>query len=84
MADSKFSEGSRNPIPRWDSTPSTFSRYQDEIRVFKLAEPMGQNYSIAARLVPALSGTAKRVGLQLSDYELYPRQETVDPASSPL
>ena len=67
-----FEGGSRNPIPRWDSSASQFQRYRDEIRVFRLAENLEQSYSIAARLVSALSGPAKRVGLSLSDRELMP------------
>ena len=88
MADSSkpshHGEGSRNPIPRWDSSPQTYQRYQEEIRVFKLAEDMDQKYSVAARLVSALSGPARQVGLVLTDYELFPRTDTVDTSSKAL
>ena len=70
---------SRNPIPRWDSAPSGFARYKDEVRVFRLAEKLDQGYSIPARLVSALSGPARRVGLSLKDEELMPRVDMSEP-----
>ena len=61
-------------VPIWNGVPETFDRYKDEIRIWILGTPSGQNdFSMAARLVSHLRGPAQRIGLTLTDAELTPR-----------
>ena len=59
-------------IPRWNGDPSRFQHWKDEVRIYKLGENLNVNRSVAARLVGGLSGPARKVGLSMSDDDLFP------------
>ena len=66
-------------IPRWNGDPSRFQHWKDEVRIYKLGENLNVNRSVAARLVGGLSGPARKVGLSMTDGDLFP-YATVYPA----
>ena len=66
-------------IPRWNGDPSRFQHWKDEVRIYKLGENLNVNRSVAARLVGGLSGPARKVGLSMTDEDLFP-YATVYPA----
>ena len=57
-------------VPSWNSDPTEWERYRDEVRVYCLSTKVTVEYSLAARLVQRLRGAARRVGLQMTDVEL--------------
>ena len=75
MAGYGYSGGVESRIPKWDSSPSTFQKYRDEVRVFRMAENLEQSYSVSARLISALTGPARRIGMQLTDEQLLPSED---------
>ena len=46
--------------------------YKDELRVWRLSVNLSSNYSMAARLISGLSGTARRVAIQMTEEQLVP------------
>ena len=58
-------EGGRNGnadfsrIPTWDGNPATWWKYKAEVELWKEAENLKAEYSLAARMVQKLSGTAR-------------------------
>ena len=70
-------------IPRWNGDPSRFQHWKDEVRIYKLGENLNVNRSVAARLVGGLSGPARKVGLSMTDEDLFP-YAAVYPAPSPV
>ena len=69
-------------IPRWNGDPSRFQHWKDEVRIYKLGENLNVNRSGAACLVGGLSGPARKVGLSMTDEDLFP-YATVYPARVP-
>ena len=70
-------------IPRWNGDPSRFQHWKDEVRIYKLGENLNVNRSVAARLVGGLSGPARKVGLSMTDEDLFP-YAAVYPAPPPV
>ena len=71
-----MSEGfndSRSHVPKWDGNPQSYQRYKDEIRIWRLSENMNVDYSLAARMIGALSGSARRATISLSEDALLAR-----------
>ena len=60
-------------VPAWDGNPAFWKRYKDEIRIWLLAERTDNvSYSLAARMIQRLTGSARRVALSMPDEDLRP------------
>ena len=46
-------------IPSWDGNPATWWKYKAEVDLWKEAENLKAEYSLAARMVQKLTGTAR-------------------------
>ena len=46
-------------IPTWDGNPATWWKYKAEVDLWKEAENLKAEYSLAARMVQKLTGTAR-------------------------
>ena len=68
-------DNSRAHIPRWDGNPATYPRFKEAVKIWKLGENLEVSYSVAARLVSSLSGSARRSVINLSETELFPELE---------
>ena len=55
-------------IPTWDGNPATWWKYKAEVELWKEAENLKAEYSLAARMVQKLTGTA-RIRANLIDLE---------------
>ena len=55
----RFGHADFNRIPTWDGNPTTWWKYKQEIELWKEAENLKAEYSLAARMVQKLSGTAR-------------------------
>ena len=69
-------------IPEWDGGHSTWQRWLDEIRLWRLGESLAVPYSLAARLISGLSGVARRYALQLTAEQLFPEHFLLDEAGA--
>ena len=67
-------ETSGRPPPSWDGNPERWQTYKDEVRIWTLGTNLDVGYCVAARLVSALRGSARRVGLSMADNDLEPDQ----------
>ena len=65
-------ETSGRPPPSWDGNPERWQTYKDEVRIWTLGTNLDVGYCVAARLVSALRGSARRVGLAMADNVLAP------------
>ena len=57
----------REHVPSWNGSPETWQSYKDEVRIWLLGTKLDVEYSLAARLVAKLKGSARRVGLAMTD-----------------
>ena len=48
-----------NRIPSWDGNPATWWKYKADVELWKESENLRAEYSLAARMVQKLSGTAR-------------------------
>ena len=64
-------------LPQWDGDPSGCRDYQQEVRLYETGENLEINWSVAARLIGGLRGTARRVGLAMTDQELLPTARNI-------
>jgi len=55
------SGGMYSRIPSWDGNPATFRKYERDVELFIEGENLDVPFSVAARMVQKLSGTAKVV-----------------------
>ena len=62
----------RSHVPKWDGNPQGYQRYKDEIRIWRLSENMNVDFSLAARMIGALSGSARRATISLPEEVLMP------------
>ena len=67
----------RMHLPQRDGGPSGWRDYQQEVRLYKTAENLEVNWSVAVRLVGGLKGAARRVGLVMTDQELLPTARNI-------
>ena len=74
MATEREDHGGPSP-PGWDGNPAKWLPFKDEVRLWSHSINVGVKYSIAARLVRQLSGSARRIGLAMSDDELRPTED---------
>ena len=72
------SDSHERRVPSWDGNPEKWRSYRDEVRVWLLGTNLDVPYSIAARLVGQLRGSARRVGLAMSDDDLAPDRGVPD------
>ena len=64
--------GGHSRVPEWDGQSAGWQRYKDELRVWRLSVNLSSPYSMAARLISGLSGTARRVAIQMQEEQLLP------------
>ncbi len=65
-------EDHRKFVPTWDGNPIGYKAYKDSVRIWLLGEKLDVEYSLAARLVQNLSGSARTLGNSMLDEELMP------------
>ena len=63
-------EDQRAYVPLWNGDPTAWKGYEDEVRVWLLAEKTDVTYSLAARLIQRLGGAARRTALAMTEQEL--------------
>ena len=56
--------------PQWNGDPSRFDSYREEVRIWSLSIDLTSKGCVAARLVRRLTGSARRIGLAMSDAKL--------------
>ena len=56
---STFGDGGFSRIPAWDGSPATWRRYKRAVEIWLEGENLEVPYSIAARMVQKLTGTAR-------------------------
>ena len=59
-------------LPQWDGDPSGWRDY-----LYKTGENLEVNWSVEARLVGGLREAARRVGLAMTDQELFPTARNI-------
>ena len=62
----------RHPIPTWDGSPHGWQRYVEQVRLWKLGENLDVKYSLAARLIGRMSGSARRACINMESAALQP------------
>ena len=68
----------QSKVPSWNGNPETWESFKDEVRIWLLGVKVNVEYCLAARLVNALRGPARRIGLSMTDAEL-----SADPPAAP-
>eukprot|EP00971_Amphidinium_carterae_P350927 6491812-Amphidinium_carterae.2 len=72
-AETRESEGPKGPAPpSWDGTPHLWRKFRLELKLWRLAIPLPTTYSAGARVAFGLSGAARRIALNIPEYELRP------------
>ena len=64
--------GDRRHIPTWNKNAAKWESFRDEIRVWQLGENLNVKYSLAARLVSGLSGSARMRCIPMDADQLHP------------
>ena len=78
-----YGDDDKPRIPRWNGDPSRFQHWKDEVPIYNLGENLFVNRSAAARLFGGLSGPARKVGLSMSDEDLFPYASVYPPPAPP-
>ena len=73
-------DGGNLQPPSWDGNPARWQVFKDEVRLWTLASNARVQYCLAARLVRQLTGSARRIGLSMTDADLSADSEE-DPLS---
>ena len=68
----------RSHIPKWDGHPAGFNRYKTEVQMWMMGESLDVPYIVAARLVGALSLSARKASMRLGRETLFPTLEAED------
>ena len=66
-------------IPTWNGNPQTFRQYEQDVKIWLMGTKLDVDYSIAARLVSRLSGSAARTARRMAEVDLMPTRPA-DPA----
>ena len=64
--------GAFQRIPAWDGTPSRWRRYKQDVELWLEGEDLDVRFSLAARMVTKLSGTARTQARLIPLEELRP------------
>ena len=72
-------DGGRNSyVPRWDGDSRGWLRYKDEVEMWLMGENLNVQHVIAARLIAAMSGSARRACIKFTRDVLFPTAQAVE------
>ena len=72
MATFDRDDNHRHPIPTWDGAPQGWQKYVEQVRLWQLGENLDVKFSLAARLISRMSGSARRACINMPAADLMP------------
>ena len=59
-------------VPTWDGNPERWNDFAEEVALWSLGENLEVSYSLAARLVGRLTGSARKTARQMTAVQMHP------------